>query len=55
MVYNIMVMLNITSAQYLRKKSLMKSDSQARGRLDLDGEPTREHEDFAIVTLEPMP
>lgn len=27
----------------------------ARGRVALGGEPTHEHEDYAIVTMEPMP
>ena len=27
----------------------------ARGRVVLGGEPTREHEDYPIVTLNPMP
>ena len=27
----------------------------ARGRLALGGEPTREHEDYAIITINPMP
>lgn len=26
-----------------------------RGRMALGGEPTREHEDYAIVSLKPMP
>jgi hypothetical protein len=27
----------------------------ARGRMALGGEPTREHEDYAIVRINPMP
>lgn len=27
----------------------------ARGRVALGGEPTREHEDYAIVSIQPMP
>lgn len=27
----------------------------ARGRVALGGEPTREHEDYAIITMDPMP
>ena len=27
----------------------------ARGRMALGGEPTREHEDYAIITINPMP